>query len=144
MTMVAAQQEARALSHTYVGTEHFVLAVLNPDGLGVRAIGQALEFRDAKGRNHSYSQVRREVAAMESHMRDAMSKPGTTSYTERAGLLIMEPRGAQEPFNDELMQTMLAAGKRKSGAEPADILGEILKNPRTAGGQLVVSLGKIR
>ena len=47
----AAQQEARALKHNYIGTEHLLLAILRPEGPAARALaGHVVAFDVVRNR----------------------------------------------------------------------------------------------
>lgn len=142
MAVAGSQQEARRLAHTYIGTEHFLLALLNPDGLAARATGQPLAIESLGWAEISYETVRsaieaRDAATSEQIPRD---RDAPTKYVDREGFVLVEPLSYQEPLSQELTDALHAAAHKRTPVMPDDVLREILDRPETAATRILVSL----
>jgi ATP-dependent Clp protease ATP-binding subunit ClpA len=142
MAVVAAQQEARRLAHTYVGTEHFLLALTNPTGYGTSA-----EIREPTSAALASAGVSYEdaisiaKASGDDTTEDVPSeRDRPRRYREKAGFLFTDPLECNEPLSEELLKALYSATTSDRLVAPHHVLIAILEEPETAAVSLLREL----
>lgn len=130
--MVGSQLEARQLKDAYIGTEHFLLSVINPSGLFARIIGQPLTIGELKTAGLSYADVRGAV--------EWQGKRKQESYVAKGESMFATPLGYWEPLSTELTDALYAATLIRTPVEPSQVLHKILDTPGTRAANVLASL----